>query len=252
MTPLFKENQYEFDGILPNINADFDSWFVLAIATNESYTLPYDEMIGKIADLFGNINGIVYNQGYFSVICLAKFGSLREAGKQKQRLVRALPDGPIFVSLQKLTKNTLDALQKSFMLPPEDPDNLYEKRYARGDGKALVIDDDPMIRATMKKVLGLESLDIAEVSEGNKALDAYLEHNPDVVFLDIHMPGKTGLEVINQIFEKDINAYIVMLSADRGEGVVMKAIERGAAGYIAKPLEKTKVMTYLKKCVTFN
>ena len=251
MKPLAKGNQNEFDSFLSTIQEDFDKWYIISFSIKDNYDLPYDELIAKVSDEYTGMQGIIYHQGCLRVICIAKLGNLDLAARAKANIAKVLPSDGLFISIQKLTQDSLSDLQTNYMRPDEDPDCLYDQRFLRDGGKALVVDDDPMMRMTMRKVLS-QRCEVVDVSESDEVVDAYKANNPDVVFLDIHMPGKSGLQILQDIFKIDLNAYIVMVSADRGQDQVIDAIQKGCAGYIAKPIQKEKVYAYLKKCVTIS
>ena len=83
-------------------------------------------------------------------------------------------------------------------------------------------------------------------------LKFYHEHNPDILFLDIHMPGRTGLDLINEILEIDPDAYIIILSADSSADNVVKAINKGAIGFLSKPPAKDRMQQYINQCITIR
>ncbi len=75
---------------------------------------------------------------------------------------------------------------------------------------------------------------VAMSSSGEAAYVDYFKHHPDVVLLDVNMPGESGLSVLKRILMRDPQARIVMLSMLNDEMVALKAIEAGAYGYLSK------------------
>lgn len=100
----------------------------------------------------------------------------------------------------------------------------------------LICDDSLLIRTRLKDYL-LEkgNIEVIEAADGQAAADAYRSNKPDLVFLDIVMPVKNGLEVLGEIKSFDEQANIIMVSSAGTEEHVEKAIRRGAEGFIQKP-----------------
>lgn len=87
---------------------------------------------------------------------------------------------------------------------------------------------------------------------GKASTISYVEHAPDIVFLDIHLPDMDGRELLKQIREFDGDAYVVMLSGDSLPRNVIETKKAGAAGFITKPFNKEKVMHYISHCPTIT
>lgn len=251
MKPLLRKSQSEFDDFLPSLREDSDRWHMIAISFNENCPLPYDEIIAKLVDVYNGVPGVVYDQGYFRVVCLIKLHKSENPIDVKMNLTYTLPSKGLCASIQTLTPHMLQVLQRRFLSAHEGTGDLYEKRHAREASRVLVVDDDMMINMTVKRILS-ENYTVRSVSDPTHAVEVYKDFNPDAVLLDIHMPQKSGLDLIHDIFECDFHAYVVMLTADREQKSVLTAIERGATGYVIKPIEKEKVYGYLSKCITFS
>jgi CheY-like chemotaxis protein len=249
--PLFREDQKEFDILLPAILEELGEWQILSVALTERSNVPYDEVIAKILDTYNGCAGVTYNMGYFRVVALVKMGRVKNYALARSQFLKRLPAADMHVVLRRLTKPALDYLQKTYCAQDAAPPEPYEDRCARGHGKVLIADDDTIIRIVMKKILeGRAS--VLEASTGEKALDMVAQHNPDMIFLDIHMPGGGGLDAIEKIFDRDPHACVVMLSADKAQEKIIEAVTKGASGFIAKPLQKDKVLSYVGKCVTLG
>ncbi len=104
---------------------------------------------------------------------------------------------------------------------------------------AIIADDEPLMLASLRENLRLSwpSLTIvAEAKNGVEAIAAYDTFKPDIAFLDIRMPGKTGLEVAAHIGD---GAHIVFVTAY--DEYAIRAFENGAADYLLKPLEPQRL-----------
>ncbi len=115
-------------------------------------------------------------------------------------------------------------------------DGIDEKQPREGPIRVLVVDDQPVFTEMLRVVLDMES-DIEVVGmafTGDDGLQAALEQRPDVLLVDYHMPGLTGLEVIQGLKNAGENLTVVILTADTDEATMAEAIAAGAAGYITK------------------
>jgi two-component system invasion response regulator UvrY len=100
----------------------------------------------------------------------------------------------------------------------------------------LLVDDHPVVRDGYRRLLE-NTKDIrvvAEADDGEEALKLYAEHQPDVVVLDMSMPGIGGLETIRRIKKVDASARVLVFSMHDSKVMVTRAIETGAAGYLTK------------------
>ena len=102
--------------------------------------------------------------------------------------------------------------------------------------RVLVADDHTLVRAGIRGLLaGLEGVEVVgEVGEGHDALRLAEELRPDIVFLDIGMPGLNGLEVASRLNSVDPAVRVVILSMHSAEEYVLRALRAGCAGYLLK------------------
>jgi len=99
----------------------------------------------------------------------------------------------------------------------------------------LIADDHPLFRAGVKQTLeDLEQVEICEAEEGNKALQIIRELEPDVAVIDIRMPGKTGLEILSELYNSGVTTKIILLTMHKNVNYFYKAISVGAKGYLLK------------------
>lgn len=100
----------------------------------------------------------------------------------------------------------------------------------------LLVDDHPVVRDGYRRLLESEPgiKVVAEADDGEAGCTLYLEYAPDVVILDLSMPGIGGLETIRRIKAQDPDARILMFSMHGTETMVRRALEAGAMGYLTK------------------
>lgn len=124
-------------------------------------------------------------------------------------------------------------------------------RRSRHQNVVLIADDDLYIRALVRKAL-TGMADMVEVEHGHQILKAYQDSAPNMMLLDIHMPGTHGPDLIKPIMEMDPGAYIIMLSADAIRDNIMQCLHHGAKGFIAKPFSKNTLLRDFNRCPTIK
>ena len=107
----------------------------------------------------------------------------------------------------------------------------------------LVSDDSILARKQLKDVIQRHTPDVTfvEASNGQEAIDLFREHKPDMVFLDIVMPQKDGIEATKGIMEIDDKADIIIVSSVGTKMQLKAAIEAGARDFIQKPMNPVQV-----------
>ena len=118
--------------------------------------------------------------------------------------------------------------------------------------KILICDDSKLVRSRLKKVLNELNTDenkvkILEAVDGNESIELYKDNNPALVFMDIVMPNKSGIEVIKEIKSYDSDAIIIMASSVGTKKHLKQALDYGAADFIQKPLNNKKIKDIVKK-----
>ena len=101
--------------------------------------------------------------------------------------------------------------------------------------KILIIDDEKLIRWSFEKNLGAKGHKVFTAETGEDGLKLFESHYPDVVFLDNHLPGKQGLEIISEIKAISEDTIIVFMTAYETVDVAVEAMKKGAFEYIRKP-----------------
>ncbi len=114
--------------------------------------------------------------------------------------------------------------------------------------KILLVYDAAFMRMMLKNTLSQAGYtDLIEAEDGVKAVEAYTAEKPDLVFMDITMPNKDGLETLKEIKAMDPGATVVMCSAMGQETMVMDSIKSGAKDFIVKPFKPERVLSTVKK-----
>jgi len=102
--------------------------------------------------------------------------------------------------------------------------------------KVLLVDDEEQFRVTTEKVMTRRGFEVITAGDGSQALKA-LATEPDVVVLDIKMPGLSGLDVLAQIKDAAPKLPVLMLTGHGSEAVAQEALVKGARDFLAKPCD---------------
>jgi len=106
--------------------------------------------------------------------------------------------------------------------------------------KILIVDDETNVRFVIKEALS-GAYQVFTAAEGLAAMEILKKERPMLVFLDIRMPGPSGLEVLQLIKEAGLSPVIWMLTAEEDLEVALKTLKMGASGYLTKPFEVQKI-----------
>ena len=112
--------------------------------------------------------------------------------------------------------------------------------------KILVVDDEKAICEILEEFLSLFGHSVTSANSGADAIEVVHRARPDVVFLDIRMPGMSGLDVLKEIKALDSSVRVIMISAFGDEETESMARELGADGYIQKPVDLPGLLVLLK------
>ena len=114
----------------------------------------------------------------------------------------------------------------------------------------LICDDAAFMRMMIKDILTKNGYNVVgEAENGVKAIDAYTEHNPDLVLMDITMPEMDGIAALKKIKSNDPNAVVIMCSAMGQQAMVIESIQAGAKDFIVKPFQAERVIEAVKKVI---
>lgn len=113
----------------------------------------------------------------------------------------------------------------------------------------LVIDDHPMLRTGVKQLISMApNLQvIAEAGNGEQGINLAEEFDPDLILLDLNMPGMNGLETLDCLREKPLSGRIVVFTVSNHEDDVVNALKRGADGYLLKDMEPEDLLKALQQ-----
>ncbi len=101
--------------------------------------------------------------------------------------------------------------------------------------KVLVVEDEPSLIFTLRDTLESEGYDVVVSEEGTQAIEMVKEHKPDIMILDIMLPGKSGYDIMEELRKEKYTFPVIMLTAKDQEPDKVKGLSLGADDYITKP-----------------
>lgn len=113
--------------------------------------------------------------------------------------------------------------------------------------RVLVIDDEKIVRDFFKRLLSLLGLEVVDVEDGYKAVEAVKQNKFDLYFIDVRMPGLNGLETYRQIRQLDPSALAVMITGYAVEDILEQAQKEGIYSNIRKPFDINQIKDLLDK-----
>jgi two-component system NarL family response regulator len=114
--------------------------------------------------------------------------------------------------------------------------------------RVLVVDDHSLLRTGVANIINQEpDLEVvAEAANGRDAIAAFLEHRPDVVLMDLRMPGMEGVEAISRIRDVDPQALVVVLTTYDADEDIARALQAGAKAYILKDIAADALLACIR------
>jgi two-component system NarL family response regulator len=114
--------------------------------------------------------------------------------------------------------------------------------------RVLVVDDHSLLRTGVANIINQEpDLEVvAEAANGRDAIAAFLEHRPDVVLMDLRMPGMEGVEAISRIRDVDPQALVVVLTTYDADEDIARALQAGAKAYILKDIAANALLACIR------
>lgn len=110
------------------------------------------------------------------------------------------------------------------------------------DVKIVIVDDDPDIRDSMQAAFAAEGADVVTAADGNAGVTAYHEHEPDLMILDMMLPGRSGFLALEKIKGEENSPLVVMVTANDGRRHQAYAESLGVDGYLIKPVPLTTLI----------
>ena len=121
--------------------------------------------------------------------------------------------------------------------------------------RALIVDDHPVTREGLRTALELsedEVVVVGEAASGEEAIEQARELTPDVVFMDVRMPGMDGIEATRRIREAAPDTKVILITIDESRGAISEAIQAGVSGYLLKDASADALVDAAKNAIEGN
>jgi len=109
----------------------------------------------------------------------------------------------------------------------------------------LIVDDEPQIRRVLRTTLSSHGYSVAEARGGDEALEAIRAGRPDLILLDVNLPGISGLDTCREI-RRSMDVPIIMLTVRNSERDKVQALDAGADDYVVKPFGAEELMARIR------
>ena len=116
-------------------------------------------------------------------------------------------------------------------------------------GKVFLLDDDGLIVSVLSRALKKEGYEVYEETETDEVVNKITSWDPDLLLLDISMPGRDGMDILKEIKGREIQTQVVMLTADDTAETAVKAMKIGAVDYLTKPFNTDEVKLVLSNII---
>jgi two-component system, chemotaxis family, chemotaxis protein CheY len=250
-------DQEKFLKFVPKIRQNVHDWGVVEVSLTgqTSHSAPY--IVRQVKNYFSDRDGIIFICSNTQILVIVNMAGSAGFYSLSQGLNEKLPQYSCDVKAANLTSDGLrklqimlqDMEQKQRAQPAANP--LLAERLERKEKVILVVEDDMYIRELLGKPFQSKGK-VVRLDDAENIVETYLQILPDIVFLDIHLPGGSGLDCLAEILSFDDSAYIVIVSIDTAKENIFAAQKLGAKGFVAKPFTPEKLMAVYNKCPTLS
>lgn len=251
---ILSDKQYQkLMKFLPTIKRKQAGWQLINMRLDPAHTYGFNikQAAEKAYSLHKEREGVLYLCSCREAFMLVRWEDKRRPLALVKQIEHALPMGCARVEVHDATEEGLLRLELIVDYSKTGQSPFAKVRRRRQANIVLVADDDMFTRLLIRKIVS-PFAQVHEVSDGNLVQDAYIAYMPDIVFLDLHMPGHTGPQLLRQVLAADPDAYIVVVSGDDLPTNAHRILQLGAQRFITKPFSKEALLAALTECPTFT
>lgn len=252
--------------LIDHIRTDTTGWKAVDVSVDDGEAPDIEKIAERVRLFFGYRPGAIFICGSRKVLTLVRLDDNIDFPVLKKQMTEHLPEYKCSINTGTVTREGLEVIAvrlKGIGLDqaPEDIVSspmpaestafglaLLRQRMARQRRVFLIVDDDLFMRSLLSKALSPHG-DVIELDDGKNLMNVYKEQVPDVVFLDIHLPCGSGVDLLEEVMHYDHTASVIILSADRVKDNVLLAQANGARSFIAKPFTREKIEGAMQKCM---
>ena len=118
--------------------------------------------------------------------------------------------------------------------------------------RILIVEDDSEFRRSLKRILQKAGYHVSLASNGSQASEMLNKRVYPLILLDLHMQGKSGLELLHEVKEKTPESKVIMITVDGSADNYSEAMSTGALAVLQKPLKMKKLLTYASMALNNN
>lgn len=117
------------------------------------------------------------------------------------------------------------------------------------NNEIIIVDDDPSVRDALSVVFSLEGYHVTSFADGQSLLTAARARTPSCILLDVHMPGRSGLDILRELNAQAYGAPIFIISGQGDIPMAVEAIRNGALDFIEKPFNAETVVSRVREAI---
>ncbi len=201
------------------------------------------------------ITHIVEDPDIEIVVC--EFGSVDDHGFELLKFIKQSPrfkNIPVIMNClhptEELIKSAIEHGASDILSSPINDEIATKKfEFALDNGKPtiMVVEDEPLILELITRILRIERFSVIGCTNAEDALDKLKERKINIVLSDIHLPGRSGLELLVHVKEFYGDIPVILLTGKKGTYPEKDAMSRGADGFFAKPFKNTEVVGLIRQ-----
>ena len=157
------------------------------------------------------------------------------------------------LSLEVLVGTMERVMQQPVKSPPPPSQSAVAPKASspsQDAGSILVVDDEPQIRELLRKFLSARDYQVREAADGQQALALVDQKSPDIIVLDVNMPGINGIEVLKRLRAKNYAGGVIFLTSSQDEMLLQEGLELGSVDVLGKPVDLERLeLTIQLGCV---
>ena len=224
-----------------------------------SYAEDLPERIGEIAAVAGGLGGgegdvrraleEIYRLAHKLAGSGATFGfdAIGDAGRRLEALCTAALDGQPSADLGEKVAELLAGMERTAAGPRGSPEAAPDAARAASSGRVLVIDDDASLALYVEAILKSAGMPTAVETDPDRVMERIDAFRPQVILMDLHMPGGGGGEVARAIRARGSRVPIIFLSAEEDPANREEALRAGGGDFLCKPVDPDELIALVTK-----
>ncbi len=234
------------------VKKDINAWQFVAVSLTGKTTHNAPHIAWKLREYFRGIDGVIFVCAGREILALVNMGPQTDPDGLCSDIEKTMPQYSCSVEAMPAAMGGLPRLQlrlQDAMKEKSDTPPLLTARMERARDIVMVVEDDMFVRSLIARVFH-PKIHVVEVGGIDGLVETYLSMLPDILFLDIHLPGGSGMEALSEILSFDPSAYVIIISSDSVKDNVLTAKNLGAKGFVAKNFSPEKLEYYYTNCPT--